>query len=154
MDRRMLGSWLSGPRSFAEATGTSLGYPGERLGLPLEGRNSVAGFGRRLAATTIDWIIASMIAKGLAQHPSAVQQVFLTPAVFAVLNVALVATIGAGFGGRLLGIRVARVDGSNPPLVSVIQRTFLMCLAVPALIWDRDGRGVHDRFARCVVVQR
>ena len=32
-------------------------------------------------------------------------------------------------------------------------RTALLCLAVPALIWDRDGRGLHDRLARTVQVR-
>jgi uncharacterized RDD family membrane protein YckC len=57
-------------------------------------------------------------------------------------------------GGLLLRTRVARLDGANPPFVSVLQRTFLMLLAVPALVWDRDGRGLHDRFANTVVVMR
>ena len=150
----MLGSWLSGPRSFAEAAGIDLGYPGKRLGLPATGTNSVAGFGRRFAATAIDWIIASLMVSAFVPRPGMLERLFLPPAAFAVLNIALVTTIGAGIGGRVLGIRVARLDGSNPPLVSVVLRTFLMCLAVPALIWDRDGRGVHDRFAGCVVVMR
>jgi uncharacterized RDD family membrane protein YckC len=150
----MLGSWLSGPRSFAEAAGIDIGYQGKRLGLPAQGTNSVAGFGRRFAATFIDWIIASFVVSAFVPRPSQVEQLFLPPAAFALLNIALVTTIGAGIGGRMLGIRVARLDGSNPPLVSVLLRTFLMSLAVPALIWDRDGRGIHDRVAGCVVVMR
>jgi uncharacterized RDD family membrane protein YckC len=150
----MLGSWLSGPRSFAEAAGIDIGYRGKRLGLPERGRNSIAGFGRRLAATTIDWIIASLTVSAFVPRPTPLQQLFLPPAAFALLNLALVATIGSGIGGRLLGIRVARLDGANPQLPAVLLRTVLMSLAVPALIWDRDGRGLHDRTAGCVVVLR
>jgi uncharacterized RDD family membrane protein YckC len=150
----MLGSWLSGPRSFAEAAGIDLGYPGKRLGLPAQGTNSVAGFGRRFAATMIDWILASFVVGAFAPRPSQVERLFLPPVAFALLNIALVTTIGAGIGGRVLGIRVARLDGSNPPFVSVLLRTFLMSFAVPALIWDRDGRGLHDRAAGTVVVMR
>jgi uncharacterized RDD family membrane protein YckC len=150
----MLGSWLSGPRSFAEAAGIDLGYRGKRLGLPAEGTNSVAGFGRRFAATLIDWIIGSLMVNAFVPRPDELQRVFLPPAAFALINIALVSTVGAGIGGRILGMRVARLDGSNPPLVSVVLRTFLMSLAVPALVWDRDGRGLHDRVAGCVVVMR
>ncbi len=106
--------------------------PGERLGLPAQGTNSVAGFGRRFAATTIDWILASLMVSAFVSRPSQVEQLFLPPAAFALLNIALVTTIGAGIGGRVLGMRVARLDGSNPPLVSVLLRTFLMSFAVPA----------------------
>jgi hypothetical protein len=33
-------------------------------------------------------------------------------------------------------------------------RTLLLVLVVPALIWDRDYRGLHDRAANSVVVRR
>jgi uncharacterized RDD family membrane protein YckC len=150
----MIGSWLGGPRSLAQAAGIELGYPGERLGLPADGVNSVAGSGRRLAATFIDWIIGSMIVRLFVPHPSWVEKIWQAPAAFAVINLALVTTVGAGIGGMLLRSRVARLDGTNPPFVSVLLRTFLIMLAVPALIWDRDGRGLHDRFAQTVVVRR
>lgn len=148
----MLGSWLTGPRSFAEAAGTPLGYPGQRLGLPEQGVNAAAGFGRRLSATFLDWIVAMVIAASFADSPD--ERSWGTLAIFAVLNVATVTTVGGGLGGRLLGIRVARIDGSNPPLISVVLRTFLLCLVIPALIWDRDSRGLHDRFSYTVVVKR
>ena len=148
----MLGSWLSGPRSVAEASGVEVGYPGERLRLPESGVNSVAGLGRRLVATFLDWIVAMLIAASFADNQN--DHSWMTLAVFAVMNVATVSTVGSGIGGRLLGLRVARVDGSNPPLISVVLRTFLLCLVIPAVIWDRDNRGLHDRFSYTVVVRR
>jgi uncharacterized RDD family membrane protein YckC len=150
----MIGSWLGGPRSLARAAGIELGYPGQRLGLPEEGVNSVAGSGRRLAATFIDWIIGSLIVRLFVPHPNWVEKLWQAPAAFAVINIALISTVGAGMGGMALRTRVARLDGANPPLVSVVLRTFLILLAVPALIWDRDGRGLHDRSAQTVVVRR
>lgn len=150
----MIGSWLGGPRSLAEAAGIDLGRPGERLGLPEAGRNSVAGFGRRLAATFIDWTVAQLIAVGVAPDASIHERSALVLAIFAAINVAMVTTIGAGIGGRLLGVRVARLDGANPALISVLLRTFLMALVIPALIWDRDQRGLHDKASNAVVVRR
>jgi uncharacterized RDD family membrane protein YckC len=150
----MIGSWLGGPRSLARAAGIDLGYPGQRLGLPEDGVNSVAGSGRRLAATFIDWIIGSMIVRLFVPHPTWVEKLWQAPVAFALINLALITTMGAGMGGLLLRTRVARLDGSNPSLLSVLQRTFLIMPAVPALIWDRDGRGLHDRFAQTVVVRR
>jgi hypothetical protein len=32
-------------------------------------------------------------------------------------------------------------------------RSLLLCLGVPALIWDRDQRGVHDRVPGTVLVR-
>jgi hypothetical protein len=46
------------------------GYPGERLGLPADGVTSVAGFGRRLAALTVDWVLGLLIG-GLFEGPDA-----------------------------------------------------------------------------------
>lgn len=152
VDRRDIGSWLSGPRSVAEASGQTWGFPGQRLGLPETGVNSVAGFGRRLVATFVDWIVAMLIASAFTD--TANDQGWATLAVFAVLNIATISTVGAGIGGRLLRIRVARMDGANPPVISVVLRTFLLCLVIPAMIWDRDNRGLHDRFSYSVVVSR
>jgi hypothetical protein len=32
-------------------------------------------------------------------------------------------------------------------------RTVLLCLAIPAFIWDRDQRGLHDRVAGTMLVR-
>ena len=54
---------------------------------------------------------------------------------------------------NLFGIRVIRVD--RPTRVTVLDaavRTILLLLLVPAFIWDKDGRGLHDRVTRTAVV--
>ena len=32
-------------------------------------------------------------------------------------------------------------------------RTVLICLVIPPLVWDSDGRGLHDRAVNTVVVR-
>jgi hypothetical protein len=142
-------TWLGGVR----AAGIDLGYPGERLGLPKEGSGAVAGFGRRIGAIVIDWLICTWaITQGLLRiNPT--QNLLVPTLILAAEYVLLVGTMGMTFGMRLLRIRVAALDGGNPSFVSVLVRTLLLCLAVPALIWDRDQRGLHDRAANTVVVR-
>ncbi|GAA4188752.1 RDD family protein [Microbispora amethystogenes] len=141
-------TWLGGTR----AAGIDLGYPGERLGLPEHGPGAVAGWGRRLGAVVVDWLLCTWaIAGGLLRARGAdVGAVGL--GVFAAEYVLLVGTIGMTLGMRLFGIRVAGLDGGRPRFLGVLIRTFLLCLAVPALIWDRDRRGLHDRASGTVVV--
>ncbi|MGW4423071.1 RDD family protein [Streptosporangium sp. NPDC004631] len=142
-------TWLGGVRS----AGVDLGYPGERLGLPREGSGAVAGFGRRIGALVIDWLICTWaITQGLLRINPA-HQVWVPVAIFALEYLLLVGTMGMTFGMRLTGIRVAALGGGRPPFPSVLVRTLLLCLAVPALIWDRDQRGMHDRAANTVVVR-
>lgn len=142
-------TWLGGVRS----AGVDLGYPGEQLGLPRQGSGAVAGFGRRIGAIVIDWLICTWaIAQGLLRV-NAAEQGWVPLAIFAAANILLVGTMGMTFGMRLLNIRVAALGGGRPGLVAVLVRTLLLCLAVPALIWDRDQRGLHDRAANTVVVR-
>ena len=56
VDRKDIGSWLSGPQIDSGLDG-SIGYPGERLGLPQSGRGSVTTWGRRIVALVIDWFV-------------------------------------------------------------------------------------------------
>ena len=150
----MLGSWLSGPTSLAEAQGIDIGYPGRRLGLPEDGPGSVAGQGRRLAATFIDWMIAYTIAAGLfsAEVGPGNKLNFITLGIFGLMQVLLVGTVGTGIGGRLLRIRVVRMDGRLPGPLWATARLGLVLLLFPAVVWDRDTRSVHDQITRTVVV--
>ena len=55
---------------------------------------------------------------------------------------------------RELRIRVERLDGQRPGLGRALVRSLLLVAAVPAWIWDRDQRGLHDQAAGTLVVRR
>lgn len=153
VDRRDVASWLQGPQARIRAPG---GYAGQRLGLPPAGSGSIARFGRRLVAIFIDWTMCQLIAFLLFKvelghgGPGS----FVPLGIFAVENLVLLPTMGATVGQRLLGLLLMSVDGRRVSLVQVLIRTLLLCLAVPALIWDQDGRGLHDKAAATLLVLR
>lgn len=148
MERKDVGSWLSGPRDALVEQGIDLGYRGQQLGLPEAGPGSVAGFGRRLTALLIDWLASILVVRlafrGLADSASG-DYGLVVLAAFGVQVALLTGLIGSSFGQRILGIGVRSVDGSRLGVWRAVVRTALLCLAVPAMIWDRDGRGLHDK---------
>ena len=133
-------------------------FPGERLGLPQEGAGSVASLLRRLGALLVDWMLCQVVATGLLGMQwgqVAGAEAFLPLLLLFALNVVLVTTLGTTIGHRLLGVRVAALDGigaAAPPPGRSALRALLLCLFVPAIIIDADGRGLHDKAARTVVV--
>lgn len=154
MDNRdAIGSWLSGPRAAAERMGVEFGYRGERLGLPERGPGSVAPLGRRLAAVFIDWILSVVIAYGLIAHRNVHSANSWALAVFGAVTLLAVSLTGSTPGKRLLRLRVVRVDGGRLGPLAALVRTVLLLLFVPAVIWDRDTRGLHDRAAKSVEVR-
>ena len=62
-------------------------------------------------------------------------------------------TLGGSPGHRLLGMRVQRVTGGWPGLWRPIVRSLLLVLVIPAVIWDADNRGVHDKAAGTVLLR-
>ena len=48
-------------------------------------------------------------------------------------------------------IRVDRNEAVNP--WRAVVRTVLLMLLVPAVIFDKDGRGLHDRYSDTAVVR-
>lgn len=153
VDRKDVGSWLQGPE--AQRRDADRSHPGQRLGMPRGGAGSVARFGRRLAAVFIDWTMCQLLAFLLFRitlgegGPGS----FVVLGIFAVENLLLLATLGSTFGQRLLGIGLVSLGGGRATPVQVLVRTALLVLAVPALIWDRDGRGLHDKGAATVLVR-
>ncbi|WP_371678838.1 RDD family protein [Streptomyces sp. NBC_01276] len=152
-NRQAIGSWLSGPRATAEEMGVDFGHPGERLGLPRSGPGSVARFGRRLGAVLIDWLPCQLIAYGLITHGNLQTTGNWTLGLFVALSILTVGTVGFTPGKRILGLRVVGQDGGRLGLLRVVARTLLLALVIPALVWDRDGRGLHDRLAGAVQVR-
>jgi uncharacterized RDD family membrane protein YckC len=134
-------------------------FPGQHLGLPEFGQGSVAGWSRRFGALLIDWLACSIIAIAFfyphkAGHTADVlaQPRLWTPVVFAIEDFVLTALTGTTIGKRLLGLRVLRLDG-RPVGLWALPRTVLLMLVVPAMIMDRDLRGLQDKAAGTVVVR-
>ena len=154
VDRRDVASWLEGPG--AQRPDADTDYPGRRLGLPQQGTGSVGRFGRRLVAVFIDWTMCQLVA--YAAFGVTVGQgsggSWAPLWIFAVENLLLLSTLGSTFGQRLLGLQLASVTGGRASVVQILVRTVLLCLAVPALIWDRDQRGLHDKAAQTVLIRR
>ena len=60
---------------------------------------------------------------------------------------------GNSRGHRIAGLRVRSISGAPARPLQVIVRTALLCLFLPAMFWDRDGRGLHDKAAGTVLVR-
>jgi uncharacterized RDD family membrane protein YckC len=146
VDRRSVGGWLGGPGSAYDAAGGGE-YAGQRLGLPERGRGSLASLGARGQAFGLDAVACALIAWGFWRDP-----VWSTP-IFALEVLVLTTFLGASAGQFLVGLRVVRLDGRPPGLLRSLLRTVLLVLLIPVLIWDRDGRGLHDKVAGTLLVR-
>lgn len=134
-------------------------YPGERLGLPATGPRSIARPGRRIGALAIDYFASTLIALGflgydpLALPAEAGWRQFAPMMVFAVLQILFIPTAGGSPGHRILGMRVVRFGGGWVGLWRPIVRTLLLVVVIPAVIWDVDQRGLHDKIAGTVLIR-
>jgi hypothetical protein len=136
----------------------------------------MAGLGRRVVGILVDWGIASLISAAFFDRDE-----WATLAIFGVSTAVLVATLGTTIGHRLVGVQVVRLGDlttvlaaatsapgrTGPPapgavpsllpppgLLLGLTRTVLVCLVIPAVVWDSSGRGLHDVAAGTVVVRR
>ncbi len=111
----------------------------------------MARAGRRIGALAIDYAAATIIATAFfgfdqfALPTEAGLSQFAPMMVFAVLQILFIPTIGGSPGHRILGMRVVRLDGAWVGLWRPIVRTLLLIVVVPAVIWDADQRGLHDK---------
>jgi len=122
-------------------------YPGEKFGLPKDGPRSVTSMARRLGALLIDWFACMLISLALFHSQ------YLTLAIFAVQDYLLTALTGLTLGKRLVGIRVARLDGKPVGFGWALVRTLLLLAVIPPLVTDDDLRGLHDRAANTIVIR-
>ena len=132
-------------------------WPGERLGLPESGSGSVAGWGRRLAALVLDWLLSMLAAAayfGSAVWTGVGAAAWAPLAVFAAERWLLTGLLGMSAGQRICGIAVIRLDGRPVGLWHALIRTLLICLVIPPVVYNRDQRGLHDLAVNTVVVRR
>lgn len=146
-------------------------YRGNRLGLPENGPGSVPGVMQRLVGLALDWMLATLIVMGAINlgligqelalaadrggEPEALALTNFTTlsalVVFAAMNILLLTLFGTTVGRRIAGVGLtATGERSWPWFVSMTVRTLLLCLVIPAVVYDRDTRGLHDRAAGTV----
>lgn len=153
---RWTGTWLSGlAAAGADREGV---WPGRRYGLPPEGPDAVATTGSRFAALLVDIVIGALIGalvNGYLEDPTSLQRTLATNGSFALQVILLQSLTGQSLGMLLIGIRVARLTepAQSPGFLPVAVRTALIFLVVPAVILDRDGRGLHDKAGGTVVLR-
>lgn len=123
-------------------------YPGERLGLPESGAGSIARPGRRIAALAIDWACAIVVSVAFFAYDS-----LATLVIFAAVQIVFLPTLGGSPGHRLLGMRLQLLGGGWVGLWRPIVRTALLAVVIPAVIWDPDQRGLHDKAAGTVLLR-
>ena len=120
-----------------------------QYGVLVETPEPRAWIGRRIAALIIDWLASLAVARlvfpqfGYGSDSAG----FATLGVFAVEVTLLTWLTGASFGQRIIGLRVVPIDSGRLPLWRAALRTLLVCLVIPAVVYDNQGRGVHDRLA-------
>ena len=153
LTREDVGSWLSGPSAVLPSTQA---YRGERLGLPADGAGSLSGWGRRIGALLLDWIACLLLVRLFLpriEYGTATSSV-VTLGFFAAELTLFTWIAGASFGQRIVGLAVVRLDGERLGLLGALLRSVAICLVIPPLVWDRDSRGLHDRWVGTAVVRR
>ncbi len=132
-------------------------YPGSSLGLPREGRGSLASWRARVAALIIDWLASMLVATllfGVEVLTGSGWRSFMILATFFVEASVLTTITGSSFGQLLARIGVTRVDGLPLGLWRPTLRTLLKCLVVPVVVIGAERRHLDDLLLGTVVVNR
>lgn len=137
--------------SIVASTGQK--WPGQRLGLPESGPRSIARLGRRIGAILIDWSIALLISWAFFRGEDESTNGFVTLGLFAAEQYLFLALLGGSIGHLLLRMRVVPLRGGYLGVWRPLVRTVLLCLFIPAVIWDVDQRGLHDKIAGSILVR-
>ena len=123
---------------------------GASLGLPAEGPGSLAAFGTRVGAFFVDAIASALVAAVILRRMPGNWSLLA----FAVITILSLVAFGQTPGMRLYSLRLAHPrQGERLALWRAVIRTGLLCLLLPALVVDADGRGLHDRLTDTAVVR-
>jgi uncharacterized RDD family membrane protein YckC len=136
----------SSPTSFGDLAPSA--YPGERLGMPEHGPGSIARAGRRILGILIDWGFATVISYAIFHGNQ-----WATLLAFIVLQIVFIPTIGGSIGHLIVGLRVVPLNGGWVGPWRPIVRTVMIALVIPAVTWDSDHRGYHDKIAGTVLMR-
>jgi uncharacterized RDD family membrane protein YckC len=105
---------------------------------------------RRFGALLVDWALCAMLSAAFADP--------MRDGWPPVLVLLVAYTVFIGLFAQTPGMWVSRLrcvahdDGGRIGIPRALLRAVLLCLVVPALLMDRDQRGLHDRLAGSIVV--
>jgi uncharacterized RDD family membrane protein YckC len=141
----------------APGTAGESNYPGERVGLPQAGPGSLAGWGSRILALAVDWVVCTVVAVVLFSPRVLTGNGwyrFATLTTFFLESAVLCVLAGGSVGQLVCRLAVGRVDRSPLGFGRSLLRAAMVCLVLPAVIVGTDRRGLHDLAAGTVVVRR
>ena len=123
---------------------------GYYLGMTNHERGEVAGMGRRFAALTLDWLMSWAV--GSLAFDQAEGRPIWIAAIFFFEIVLFTALTGSSAGQRILKLSVGTYpEGDSLSFGKIVLRTILILLVIPAVVFDSDGRGLHDRIVHSAV---
>jgi len=133
-------------------------YPGQRLGLPAEGRGALASWQQRLTALAVDWLASMVVAIGLfglgVVNGSGGWRGWMVMAVYFVESTVLCTLAAGSFGQLVTRIAVVRLEAAPLGLLRSAARAALVCVVIPAVVIGADRRGLHDVAVGTVVIRR
>ena len=132
-------------------------YPGERLGLPPDGRGSLASWRSRVAAVFLDWAACMAVAVllfGTEVLTGNGWESWMILTTFTVESALLGWFAGGSLGQLVCRIGVLRLDRAPLGLPRAAARAVLVSLVLPALVIGADRRGLHDLAVGTAVVNR
>jgi hypothetical protein len=149
--------------AVSDAPDESDEYPGARLGLPRSGPGAVAGWGRRLLALFLDFLMCRLVVSVFIGSEAFVAQEgqtlsaldLFSPFLVYILEATILTALLGGSAGQLIcKVQVRRVDGRLLDIGRALLRSALVCLVIPPVVYNRDLRGLHDLAVDSVAVRR
>ena len=131
--------------------------PGAGVGLPADGKGSLAGWWPRIAALVGDWAASMVVAVavfGAGVMTETGWKSFMVLTVFFVQASILTVITGGSFGQLVAGIGVVRLDGRELGVWRPVLRTLLKCLVVPVVVVGAERRHLADLMLGTAVVNR
>jgi hypothetical protein len=112
--------------------------------------------GRRIGALLIDWTMSYVIALIWLGLPALTQPgpgQFAILGIFVALQIIAIPILGGSIGHRIVGLAVTPIRGGWVGVWRPVVRSLLLGIVIPALVWDADQRGFHDKIAGTVLVR-
>lgn len=110
--------------------------------------------GKRALAILLDWFASTgvvLVVLGASAYLTTEGSLTILGVFYAEIVILTWLLMGS-FGQMIMGLRVVDLDGQRLAFWRIAFRTFLICLVIPAVVQDSQGRGLHDRIVGSIVI--